>query len=217
MFGLSKSYGLAKARSGFIVANEVIIRALRDQVFYLMDSVSSIQTALISGAYNPTKNRYREYNRYFNKLIPKYIFNRDLCFALINGIESIINTKNYKKIKKLIKKNLTKNDYEQIYKGIEDLKVVHNPESGFFMLIDFSNLKKYKEFRKEKNILEFLYKKCSVKFLVGQSISWPNEKQNIIRISYSLHHDILIKSFNKINKAIMEVKNETNRNNNSCK
>lgn len=217
LFGLSKSYGLAKARSGFIVANEVIIRTFRDQIFYLMDSVSSVQTALISGAYNSSKKRYQEYNKYFNKLIPKYVFNRDLCCALVSGVESIANTKNYKKIKKLLERNLTKNDYEKICTGIEDLRIVHNPESGFFMLIDFSDLKKYKEFRREKDILEFLYKKCSIKFLVGQSISWPKEKQNVIRISYSLHHDILIKSFNKINKAIMEVKNETNRNNNSCK
>ena len=217
LFGLSKSYGLAKARSGFVVANEVIIRALRDQIFYLMDSVSSVQTALMSGAYNPSKKRYKEYDRYFNKLIPKYIFNRDLCCALVNGIKSIVKTKNYRKVKKLLKKNLNQEDYEKIRTGIEDLKIVHNPESGFFMLIDFSNLKKYNVFRTEKDILELLYKKCSIKFLVGQSISWPNEKQNIIRISYSLDHDTLIESFNNINKVIMEVKNETNRNNNSRK
>lgn len=217
LFGLSKSYGLAKTRSGFIVANEALIRAFRNQVFYLMDSTSSLQTSLLAGAYNSSKKRYRQYNKYFNKLISKYIFNRDVCIALINGIESLINEKNYIRIKRLLKRRLNKNDYNDLKNGIDGLEIVIKPESGFFMLVDFSSLKKYNGFESEKDILKNLYKKCSIKFLVGQSFSWPNENQNIIRISYSLDYVDLIKAFNNINKVIMEVKNETNRNNNTRK
>jgi len=213
LFGLSKSYGLAKARCGFIVANEVIARGFRDQIFYLMDSTSSIQTALLAGTYNPSKKRYKEYQKYFSKLIPKYILNRDICIALIEGIDKLKNDKNHNRVKKIMKRNLTKSDYEQLKNGIADLKIVYKPESGFFMLIDFSSLKKYNEFNSEKAILENLYKKCAIKFLVGQSFSWPNPNQNIIRISFSLDYKTLIKSFNDINRIIMEVKNEANRNN----
>ena len=217
LFGLSKSYGLAKARSGFVVANDALIRAFRDQIFYLMDSTSSLQTSLLAGAYNASRKRYKEYNKYFNRLIPQYIFNRDICIALIEGIETLKGEKNYNKIKRLLKKSLNKEDFNNIKNGIDGFKLVIKPESGFFMLIDFSELSRYKEFEKEKNMLELLYKKCSMKFLVGQSFSWPNDNQKIFRISYSLNYKTLIDCFNKINKVIREVKYETDRNNNTCK
>lgn len=210
LFGLSKSYGLAKTRSGFIVANDALIRAFRDQVFHYMDSSSSLQTALLAGAYNASNKRYKMYNKYFNSIIKKYVFNRNLCMALIQGIDSIKKEKYFNSIKLMIRKGMSKTDYINIKNGIFGLKIKFKPESGFFMIVDFTELKKYNVFSTERNILYFLYQKCNIKFLIGQSFSWPNESENIIRISYSLDSKVLIEIFNKINKIIMEVINETN-------
>ena len=38
LFGLSKSYGLASLRAGFVVADEIIIRELINRIFQEMDS-----------------------------------------------------------------------------------------------------------------------------------------------------------------------------------
>lgn len=79
------------------------------------------------------------------------------------------------------------------------------------MLIDFTEIKKYSKIKTEKELLNYLYQKCGTKFLVGQSFSWPNENEIIIRITYSLENEELVKAFSEINKAVKElIKNETN-------
>ena len=130
---------------------------------------------------------------------------------MIDGIDSI----NCSKYQKIIKKRILKISKEKhILDGIPYATVKLIPESGYFMLIDFTNISKYCNIKTEKELLKYLYLKCNVKFLVGQSFSWPNKNEIIIRISYSLNEKDLIMSFFKINLAIKEITNyETNRNN----
>lgn len=218
LFGLSKSYGLAKTRSGFIVANEVLIRGLRDNLFYIMDSASSLQSSLLAGAFNDSKKRYKEYNKYFNKLIEKYKFNCYLTIAMFEGIDSIKDTKYSKKILSKMKKNIkNKEELKYAIDGIPYAKIVTIPESGFFILVNFTKLKEYSIINSEKELLNYLYINCGVKFLIGQSFSWPNKDEIIIRISYSLDEKKLINAYLKINMAIREAINETNRSNYICK
>ena len=54
--GLSKSYGLASIRAGMVVANEIIIRAIRNRIFQTMDSSPVLQGKALAGAFN-TSNR----------------------------------------------------------------------------------------------------------------------------------------------------------------
>jgi aspartate/methionine/tyrosine aminotransferase len=215
LFGLSKSYGLAKTRSGFIVANEVVIRLLRDNLFYIMDSQSVLQSSLLAGSYNDSDKRYKEYSKYFDKLIDKYKFNCFLSIALFEGIDSIKDTIYYNKIYNLLKKEIKdKNKLNYILEGIPYSKVIIRPESGFFLLVDFSELKKTGIIKSEIDLLNFIYKNCGVKFLVGQSFSWPNKKNIIIRITYSFDSITMIKALSKINLSIRSELNETNRSNN---
>ena len=60
--GLSKSYGLASIRSGMVVANEVIIRAIRNKIFQTMDSSPVLQGRALAGAFNATDRRKIEYD-----------------------------------------------------------------------------------------------------------------------------------------------------------
>ena len=217
LFGLSKSYGLARTRSGFIVANDVIIRLLRDNLFYIMDSQSVLQSSLLAGAYNPTEKRDKVYRKYFNKVIPKYIFNCYLSIALFNGIDSIKNSLYYKPVLKLIKKNIT--DEETLNNVLEGIPYAHTvlvPESGFFLLVDFTKIKESGIVSSEKELLEFIYKNCGVKFLVGQSFSWPNKDEIIIRITYSFDSSTMIDALTKMNLSIRRELYETNRSNDIC-
>lgn len=214
LYGLSKSYGLAKARSGFIIANEKVIRLLRDNLFYIMDSASSITSSLLVGAYNPSKKRYRCYKKYFKKIIKKYIFNYYICLAMFEGIDKVKNTKYYKKIFKLIQKCIDIKNTNIILEGIPYVKIVLKPQSGYFLLVNFTEIKNYSRIKSEKELLDLLYRKCGIKFLVGQSFNWPNKNELIARITYSLNPKNLICALSKINLTIREEFYETNRNNN---
>ena len=52
LFGLSKSYGMASLRAGFVVADEVIIRELINRIFQGMDSAPDIVGRALAGAFN---------------------------------------------------------------------------------------------------------------------------------------------------------------------
>ena len=67
--GLSKCYGLASIRSGMVVANESIIRAIRNRIFQSMDSSPVLQGKALAGAFNATETRNKEYDNYFIPII----------------------------------------------------------------------------------------------------------------------------------------------------
>ena len=87
--GLSKSYGLASIRSGMVVANEIIIRAIRNKIFQTMDSSPVLQGRALAGAFNASERRKREYDNYFDPIIEEYKYRLELLKALINGIDFI--------------------------------------------------------------------------------------------------------------------------------
>ena len=66
--GLSKSYGLASLRAGMIVANEAIIRGVRNYIFQTMDSSPVLQGKALAGAFNSSYTREQEYEKYFNPI-----------------------------------------------------------------------------------------------------------------------------------------------------
>ena len=138
-----------------------------------------------------------------------HIYKRDLSLALINGIESIKKSEYYISILNEIKKNsdLT---IDEINTGIPYAKVDIIPNSGFFMIVDFTDLKNYSKIKCEKQLLELLYLKGGIKFLVGQSIAWPENDKIIMRITYALDNSDIIKALSKINKIIKEIVYETN-------
>lgn len=62
LFGLSKSYGMASLRAGFVVADEIIIRELVNRIFQGMDSAPDIVGQALVGAFNTSKERQKIYN-----------------------------------------------------------------------------------------------------------------------------------------------------------
>lgn len=219
LFGLSKSYGMASARAGFIVANEIVIRLIRDNLFYVMDSAPYIQSLLLAETYNNTKTRKRCYNKYFKKIIDIYQFNCFLTMAMFAGIKSISDSPYYKRVVKFLKATIKNKDHLYlVFDGIPASEIKIVPQSGFFMLVDFTKIKKYSNIKTEKELLSYLYNKCGIKFLVGQSFSWPNNNDLIIRITYSFDKKELVDAIFKMNIAIRElINNETNRSNSKGK
>lgn len=205
LFGLSKSYGLASIRAGFVVADEVIIREIVNRIFQEMDSSPEIIGKALVGAFNNRIDRKKIYDEYFIELRNLYQYKYQLLKCLVDGINSVD-----KKYREQVEKSILKYSKENndILKGIPYINFPVNlePESGFFAILDFTKLKgmKYNNnaIYTEKDLLKFFYETKRIRFLVGQSISWPYKDELIGRVTYALDDEIMIKAFQGIKEAI---------------
>ena len=219
LFGISKSFNLASLRAGFIVADKVVINSIRNKIFHTIDSMSIFQTQVLSNVFCNQK-----LSKYHKKVVRKYYFKYDLLKSLVDGIEVIKNKKRQNKIYKKIKKfSSNKENLKFVLKGLKNISFVQNstPESGFFAILDFTNIKEkcYNKIRinNEKTLLKLLYEECGVKCIPGSAIGWNNVDELIMRVSYSLSDKDLITAFERINIFSRRIKNETNWNYNKDK
>lgn len=212
LFGLSKSYGMASLRAGFVVADEIIIREIINRIFQEIDSSPDITGRALAGAFNISQRRDEVYKEYFSKLRETYIYKFNLLKTLVLGIDKIEN-KNYKdriitEITDVIK---DKEIIDQLLKGLPYVQFPENlePESGFFAILDFTNIKgmKYKGnmINTERDLLQFFYSTSRTRFLVGQSISWPYEDELIGRVTFALENDRIINAIKNMNLALYKL------------
>ncbi len=209
LFGLSKSYGLASLRAGFIVADEIIIREIINRIFQGMDSSPDIVGHALAGAFNTTLRRKQVYQEYFSKLRSIYQYKFQLLKALVEGIDSIKDREIKEKIKEEISHVLKKQeDISLACSGLPYTSFPKNlePESGFFAILDFTKLKgmKYQNLviTCEKDLLTFFYKTSRTRFLVGQSISWPYPYELVGRVTFALENDKMITALTNMNRAL---------------
>jgi aspartate/methionine/tyrosine aminotransferase/L-amino acid N-acyltransferase YncA len=212
LFGLSKSYGMASLRAGFIVADEIIIREVINRIFQEMDSSPDIVGRALAGAFNVTSERDKVYKDYFSRLRKIYMYKYNLLKALVKGIDSIDDQSVANNITIEIKKEL--NDEELLNKVLKGLPYVDfpknlEPEAGFFAILDFTKVKgmKYKgdAINNERDLLKFFYKTSRTRFLVGQSISWPYEDELVGRVSFGLENNQIITALANMNKALYKL------------
>lgn len=208
LFGLSKSYSMASLRAGFVVADEIIIREIVNRTFQEMDSVPDIIGKALGGAFNATTERYEAYNNYFNELREVYLYKFNLLKALVSGIDTA-DVKYQDRISKNVIKTLGNSDAEKILSGIPMVDFPKNlePESGFFAILDFTKIKgmkyKGKAIRTEEDLLKFFYSTYRIRFLVGQSISWPYKNELVGRVSFAIEDEKLINAISNIHNAIL--------------
>ncbi len=208
LFGLSKSYGMASLRAGFVVADEIIIRELINRIFQGMDSSPDIVGRALAGAFNVTSERDRVYKEYFSGLRNIYKEKFALLKALVDGINSIEDLSLRSSIEKKIRNTIDEKDVSNILKGLPYVSFPENlePESGFFAILDFTKVKgmKYKEMviNSEKDLLVFFYRTSRTRFLVGQSISWPYENEMVGRVTFALEDSRIITALANMNRAL---------------
>lgn len=212
LFGLSKSYGMASLRAGFIVADEIIIREVINRIFQEMDSSPDIVGRALAGAFNVTSERDEVYKDYFSRLREIYMYKYSLLKALVRGIDSIKDERLANRITLEIKNEL--NDEElsnRVFKGLPYVDFPENlePEAGFFAILDFTKIRgmKYKGdvINNERDLLKFFYKTSRTRFLVGQSISWPYEDELVGRVSFGLEDNQIITALTNMNKALYKL------------
>lgn len=213
LFGLSKSYSMANLRAGFVVADEIIIRAIINKTFQEMDSSPALIGVALGGAFNATEERYKVYDKYFKELRGEYVYRLNLIKALVNGIDAA-EPMYRSKIVDVVRKAVG-DDTAKVLSGLPMVDFPKNlePESGFFAILDFTKLKGMKYHDKKKNInivirdeaelLNFFYATSRTRFLVGESISWPYEEELIGRVNYAIEEEKLIKAILNMHNAIL--------------
>ncbi len=222
LFGLSKSYSMASLRAGFVVADEVIIRELVNRIFQEMDSAPDINGRALAGAFNGTDERYAEYDKYFDELRELYKYKFNLLKAMVKGID-FVESRFRGQIEETVYRILGKDDGNKVLSGMPLVDFPKNlePESGFFAILDFTELKGMKydnsalfnqfkgdgysktTIRNDEDLLRFFYNTSRTRFLVGQSISWPYKDELVGRISYSIEDEKMVKAMLNIHNAIL--------------
>lgn len=211
LFGLSKSYGMASLRAGFLIADEIIIREVINRIFQEMDSSPDIVGRALMGAFNASEERNKYYEKYFTDLRKLYVHKFQLLKALVEGIDSIKDKKKKEEIIKIVEGCTSKSESNKLLKGLPYTKFPDNlePDAGFFAILDFTELKG-KNFRgqpikTEKDLLEFFYKTNRLRFLIGQSISWPYPKELVGRITFALEDEEIIEAISLINDSLQKL------------
>lgn len=213
MTGLSKSYGLASLRSGMVVANEAIIRGIRNYIFQTMDSSPILQGKALAGAFNASELRYKKYNEYFGPIILEYKYRLELLKGMIEGLDSIENSKVKKQVESDIRKYASSDfNLNDLMEGIPDVHFVNKtiPESGFFALLDYTALKgKSADGRiitSEIELLKYMFEQEKVKLILGQSISYPNDQQLIGRVTTALERTNIVNHVGAMNKCLRKLR-----------
>lgn len=213
MTGLSKSYGLASLRAGMIVAAEPIIRGIRNRIFQTMDSSPVIQGKALAGAFNSSEKRYIEYEKYFNPIIKEYKYRLELLKAMVEGLDSITDLKT----KQLVEKDIRKyaSDIFNVCDLLDGINGVHFlnrsiPESGFFALLDYTELKgKSADGRiitSETELLKYMYEQEKIKIILGQSISFPDTGQLIGRVTTALERNDIVEHMGAMNRCLRKLR-----------
>ncbi len=209
LFSLSKCYHAAGLRAGAIVADARVIAGIRNHIFQTIDSVPVITCAAVAGAFNNTKARHQEYKKYFTSVLGEYKYRYYLMKSILDGIDSIPDTKMKNNIYHDIQKYAL--ELPTDYDGINNIDLISSdlPDSGFFAMLDFSKMKnKYyysRQIVNDEELSRFFYCDNNIKFLTGSSIAWPNKDQLVGRVTYAFDRPDLINCFLKLKESAKKI------------
>ena len=149
--------------------------------------------------------------------MPKYLYQLDLVNAMIYGIDNIKNPANKNKIISDVKKyNKDEKVVKQILSGIKGVKISEKtyPQSGFFIIADFTELKgkyyKKEQINTEYDLLKAMFNFGKIRYLMGENFMWPNEDEFVARINFAIDKKALIHNFYQINKLVAVLEDKPN-------
>ena len=213
LLGVSKSFGLAGIRSGMIVADDVIIRGIRDLLFQHMDSPSHLQAVILGTIFNNSNDRKKKYDSYFKPILREYIIRYLLLKSGICGIETIPKDQREEIQREVFQVIPQVEEQKNWLQGIEGISIIKGtePQAGFFALLDFTNLKgKHYHgtaIRTEEEALYYLYRKMKIKYIMGKSIAWPEQSQWVARVTFAIERKEIIFFVQCLKSAILQLDN----------
>lgn len=209
LFGTSKCYGLAGARAGGVVADEIIIRGLRNEIFQLMDSTPLQVSYLMAGTFCPGMRWTESYQSFFRDALHRYRENWAIVETLIRGTQQS-EQKPEEESLRLIRDQFGEYAETVLAEGIDGLTLAGGirPESGFFALVDLTCLRGRIDpetgdsLESETDVLHYFYRTANIKLLTGGSFAWPTEDQIVARVSFAYSKQELILAFYQIWLAV---------------
>ena len=163
-----------------------------------MDAVPAIIGESLGGAFNNTHSRNEDYKAYFSKLRKEYINRYQVFKSLIMGIDSI-DKEHRSEVLSILWNNSDNKDYfKLIESGINGVNIMKNlePEAGFFLLLNFNELKgkHYNDFtiNNEFDLLKYFYNDIKLRYILGSGCLWPNEEDLIGRFTFAKPYKELI-------------------------
>lgn len=205
LYTLSKSYGLAGIRSGLIVANEVVVSLIRDRIFQMSDSLSVTQSSAMSAIFSTDVKDVERKEKYLEHISKEYRRRYIFVKAMVEGLESL-NKEESNSFNNIIKDANIPSSQLKYFDGINSISIILEPESGFFVLLDLSQIlgKSYKGFRvvDDETLLQFLYTASNIKLLTGKAFCWTSQQSLIVRVTTALNYDELFLSFLRLKKTI---------------
>lgn len=214
LFGISKAYALAGFRAGAIICPTPIYWGLSKEIFEYMDSTPVLQVKAMQGVFNGSKKTKRHTQKYLSKLLDEYKYRLAFTTALIYGINGVDNSYKYRIISDI--KNIVQDEKlaGKLLTPIPNLEIRKNtyPQSGFFIVLDFTKLKgkiyNGKKINSEFDLLKCFYAKGKVKYLMGENMSWPYKNEFVARAHFALELKALVKNFMIIREVIEGMKDE---------
>ena len=101
----------------------------------------------------------------------------------------------------------------ELLEGIPGVNIVDGtyPESGFFVMLDYTNLKNKssdygRTISNEKELLKYMYEQEKIKIILGQSILWPNQEQLVGRVTTALPREDIIEHFGAMNRCLRKLR-----------
>lgn len=137
IFTASKTYGLERARVGFILLDEkcsqVSIKELESDMVSVLGTVNDVSKHV---AHQLMEIPLEERKSFVRNLQLCHRFNMNLMIAYIEGIEN-------GQLDSDLKSEISREIPLQYQGGIEGIRVVHKPEAGIHMKIDVSDLQHF--------------------------------------------------------------------------
>lgn len=204
LYSVSKQFALAGVRSGIALGVQKLILPIAKDIFNTVNTVNTFSTEALYLTFTwGSKKRIK----YLEETNTEYAFRRDFAISLVQGIQHITNKKQVTRIhQELSKLNVSDEKIETLLNGIPGLSITHSPDSGYFLLIDFSDYKgKFLGttlLNQSRDFRNAFYCLADINTVPGE-LMYEFDKP-ILRFSYSLETKDILEGLLRI-KAILEL------------
>lgn len=203
LYSVSKQFALAGVRSGIALGVQKLILSIAKDIFNTVNTVNIFSTEALYLTFTWNKKKRIQYLEETNT---EYAFRRDFAISLVQGIQHITNKKQVARIyQELSKLNVSDEKIETLLNGITGLSITHSPDSGYFLLVDFSSYKgKFlgtTQLNQSRDFRNAFYCLADLNTLPGE-LMYEFDKP-ILRFSFSLEIKDILEGLLRIN-AVLE-------------
>lgn len=211
--------GLAALRAGIVIGHPNYAKKIHEKIKSNQYFPPIPALHALEAAFSMEPEHMEAKKTHLNVMNAEHQFSGKFMKALINGIDSVEVTASERRrmAKAIMQAHGTEKEdaNERLKAGIKDVKVVTNPEAGFFHLLDFSALKgKYysnnaihykaycgSELVKDEWALQHTHRASRLAFCSGTFVGFPIEDM-IVRTSFAMPPEKIVELVDRIEYSL---------------